>query len=409
MTIVFDEFGLTVPTQQERRDRLAARLQSRFGTNLKIESTSIMGQIIDEVTELLADDDQALLALFVSIDPDGANGVPLDQRAALTGTVRNGATNSFVNGVLTFSAAGTMNNGDLIRNEDNGSLWELTDGPHAAAGPFPEEIAAQFTAVETGPILANAGTTWSLVTSVTGLDSFENATDDADPGRDQEEDPDLRTRRLVELFARGQGPLVAIRGAVSQVDGVVYARVWHNPTEQPVDADGIKFKAFRVVVETLPSTPTAGQQQAIWDAIWTAMGAGGEAWGTDYVGSTIDSEGTEQPVAFDTVDVKDIVVEVDLVTTGTEEPITPNIEDVVAARILSRANEDLEKVARDVKRIDIQGIVYDMLTSGEITGPYAVNVRMAIDPGSPASVDRLVMGQTDKPDFDSANITVAIV
>jgi hypothetical protein len=408
MTLRLDADGLQTETLEQIIDGLATELIELYGPNFRARDAKAMaGQLVNAVGETASLAQQQLLATYASMDPDGAAGRPLDARVGLTGTRRQGATSSYVDGILTFTDAGTAPQGMLIRNEDNGTLWELTDGPHVATGA--EAIAAQVTAVETGPILAQAGTTWGTVTVVPNLAGFTNPTDDANVGRDREPDPELRTRRRVELYAQGQGPLAAIQGRVSQVDGVLFCRVYHNPSTAPVDSDGIPFKAFNVVVETQPSTPTADQQQAIWEATWSAMGAGGEAFGTDFEGTIIDSEGVEQPVAFDTISIVDAVLEVDLVTTGTEDPITPNIEAVVAAKILARANAELEKHGRDVRRIDIEGIVADMLDDGEITGPYAVNVRMAISPGSPTNVARLVVGIRQKADFDSANITVAQV
>lgn len=407
--IRLDENGLSIPTQEENVAELVARLRARFGENLDVEPTeSIMGQLIQELSELRSLDHQQFLSIYRSIDPNGAMGRALDARLALTGSARKGATHSFVHGVLTFSSAGTMNNGDLIRNDDNGTLWQLTDGPHTSAGPWPEQIAAQMTAVDTGPILAQAGTTWSAVTAVTGLDGFTNPTDDANVGRDREADAAARTRRITELHKQGQGPLKAIQGVVSAVDGVVYARVYHNPSTSPVDADGIPFKAFNVVVETQPSTPTAAQQQAIFDAIWSATGAGGEAHGTDYVGTVIDSEGTAQPVAFDTIDDVDVNIEVDLITAGSEDPITPNLAAVVKERILEVAVAELAKHGRDTRRVDISGIIADMLDDGEISGPYDAVVRLSRGLDPVADVPRVEIGIREKPDFDSANITVLV-
>jgi hypothetical protein len=244
---------------------------------------------------------------------------------------------------------------------------------------------------------------------VAGLDSFTNPSDDATPGRNEEQDGPARTRRLRELHAQGQGPLATIAGVVSQVVGVVSVRVYHNPSVQPVDSDSIPFKGFNVVVETSPVVPTTAQQDAIFAAIWSAMGAGGQAYGTDFVGTIVDSEGTNQPVAFDTVAVLDIVLELDLVTSTSELAITPNIEQIVADKVLATANAEHEFPGRDVLALDYQGIVQTMVVAGEISGVDAVNVRMSVSPAAPTAVAKLSVGIREKSDFDSANITVAQV
>lgn len=413
MTITLDESGLSIQTQQEILDELAQLLRDQFGVNFRTDAKSLGGQLANIMSELRALDQQALLAVYRSLDPNGAIGAALDARLGLTGSLRLGALFSTVDGILTFSAAGTMNNGDLIRNDGTQDLWQLTDGPHVAAGPFPETIAAQFTAVDTGPKIALAGTTWTVVTSVPGLDSFTNPTDDAEPGRDKESDGDARARRIVELYSQGQGPLAAIQGVVSKVEGVVSVRVFHNPDESPVgtrfDNLGIPFKAFNVVVETNPPTPTAALEQSIYDAIWSAMGAGGEAYGTDFSGTTTDSEGVAQPISFDTVSIDDIVLEIDLVTSTSEDAITPNIETVVSDEILKQAQASFEVPGRDVRALDFEGIVFEMQKAGTISGVDDVAVRMAISPGAPAAVAKLSIPLRNKADFDSGNTTVAQV
>jgi hypothetical protein len=409
LPLLLDENGLQTQTQTEIKAELIALLLAKFGVNLNVTTESFFGQLSNILSEVRALDEQALLALYRSLDPNAAIGRALDARAALTGSLRQGATNSVVDGVLTFGSAGTMNNGDLIHNDDNDTLWELTDGPHTSAGPWPEDIAAQFTAVETGPISAQAGTTWSLVTAVSGLTGFTNPTDDAEVGRNQESDGDFRKRRLVELYAAGTGPLVAITARVSRVDGVLFARTYHNPDTLPVDSYGIPFKAFNVLVETNPPTPGADLQQAIFDAIWLAMGAGGQAFGTDFSGTSVDSEGTPQPVAFDTVDVVDIEIEIDLTTSTSEDPITPNLATIVRDEVAAAAQADLERVGRDVRALDIEGIVHDLLQAGTISGVDDVVVRMNISPGVATAVPKLSIGIRQKPDFDSGNITVTLV
>ena len=403
-SIALTDQGLVTQTQQELYDELVARLRAKYGVNLKVDPKSGMGQFANILTELRALDHQAMLALWSSFDPNGAKGESLSRSLTFTGSTRKGATRSFVNGTLTFSGAGTMSNGDRIRNDDTGDLWELTDGPKtlASAGT----IAAQMTAVETGPLLAQAGTTWSTVTVVPNLVGFTNPSDDATVGRDQEQDGAARARRLVELYSQGQGPLAAIEGAVSQVENVEFVRVYHNPTTSPADSDGIPFKAFNVVVETQPSTPGTALRQAIIDAIWIVHGAGGEAYGTDYVGEAIDSEGNNHAVAFDTISIRDVNLGVELVTSTSEDPITPNITDVVKAEILATAQAEHAKVGRDVKALDYEGVVARMLEAGTISGVDDVNVTMSLDADPLAAVAKLAVSIRERPDFDSANLAV---
>lgn len=408
MTLQLTDEGLETQTEEEILADITARLRAKFGPNTKVDATSVFGQIVLWTAEREARNQQVLLATYSSMDPNGAKGAALDARIGLTGTRRDGARRSSVKGILTFTGSGTMQNGDQIKNEDNGTLWELTNGPKSrvGAGTITD---VEMTCVTTGPVLANAGTNWSVVTIVANLTGFTNPTDDAEPGADREEDPAARQRRLRELHAQGQGPLATIQGAVNKVKGVVFCRVYHNPETYPVDADGIPFKAINVVVETDPETPSGELQVAIWEAIWSALGGGGQAYGADYEGTIIDSEGRVQPVAFDVVSKKNVVMELDLVTSTTEDPITPNLEAIVAERVLDVAQDNHELVGRDVKALDYKGVVAAMLAAGEISGVDGVNVRLSFDPDVPAAVDKLSVGMRSRADFNSPDITVAQV
>ena len=410
MTLVLDESGLNIQTQQEINEERGQLIRDAFGVNTRLDAKSIMGQINNIDAELLALCHQALLAVYRSFDPASAIGRALDARLTLTGSQREGATFSTVDGTLTFSAGATMNNGDQIKNSTTSDLWQLTSGPHTAVGPFPETIPAQFTAVETGPKIAIAGTTWDPVTIIAGLDGFTNPTDDAEVGTDRASDGKARQDRTVELYSQGSGPLAAIQSVVSKVAGVVNVRAYHNVDEDPVGTQplnlDIPFKAFNVVVETNPLVPTAAIEQAIYDAIWSVMGAGGEAWGTDFSGFVVDTEGVSQPISFDTVTIDDILIELDLITSTTEDAITPNLDTIVAAEVLSQAQSRFEVAGRDVRSDELAAIVFEMQKAGTISGVDGVDVRLAISPGVPATKTKESIALRKKPDFDSANITV---
>ena len=404
MPLELTDQGLATQTQVEIADELAAKIRSTFGENTKTSADSIMGQLINIVAELRAVDQQTLLAVYRSFDPNGSIGAALDRLLTLTGSTRQGALSSTVEGIGTFNLPGQLTDGDLIKNDDNDTIWEVVGGPYISDGIDP--VFPTFQAVDTGPILANAGTSWSIVTTVAGFTGFTNPTDDAELGRNQESDADARARRVVELFSQGTGPLATIKGAVSKVASVIGVNVYHNPSVNPADADGIPFKAFNVVVQTTPPVPGADLQQSIFDAIFSAHGAGGEAYGTGFSGTSIDTENIAHPIAFDVVAVQDIELEIDLVTSTSEDPITPNITTIVADQIIATAQALYELVGRDVIALDFQGIVQTMLQAGTISGVDAVIVRMSIQPGPPVAVAKLSIGIREITDFDSANITV---
>jgi hypothetical protein len=236
-----------------------------------------------------------------------------------------------------------------------------------------------------------------------------NPADDADPGRLAESDVDFRERRTVELFAGNIGGLAAITAVVSKVDGVETVRTYHNPATPGFDADGIPFKAFNVVIETNPTPPPLALQESIADAILSATGAGGEPFGTDYNLLRPDSEGTLQPIGFDLIDEVDVFVMITIDTTGTEQPITPNMMSVVEEAVLETAQANFSNIGRNQIAFEYSSIVAGLQASGEITGAVSVLVELSrVAIGGPY-LDPVPIGIRERPSFESVNIQVAVI
>jgi hypothetical protein len=387
--------GLATQTQSEIFDELAARVQAQFGTNTNVDISSIMGQWINITAEVQALDQSELLAVWRRFDPNSAEGVALNALAALTGSVRRGATSSVVDGLAEFSGAGTLPNGSLIRNEDNSTTWELINGPLVFAGPG--TLAAIYRAVDTGPILANAvpPTTWSVVTVVPGFVGFTNPTDDATIGQNEESDEGFRRRRQRELYSQNIGPLLSIQGVVSKVNTsngrVTDVRVYHNPAANPADTDGIPFKAFNVVVETDPPLPlpqipgpTNPLAQDIADAIFSATGAGGESYGTSYGDTTTiplnlitvtDAEDQAQgPIEFDVVEDIDIFIDIDIevFSNNDDGPVVPSdpqqMADLIRSTVATSLTGAFVQLGRDARALDTSGVIQSLILDGELSG-----------------------------------------
>lgn len=407
MPITYDENGLAIQTQTEIRDELFDELDGAFGVPMhRNPAEDPLAQLVESVCEAEALSQQALLALHRARDPDGAIGRPLDASLGLTGTRRKGETYSYVNGTLTFSGAATVPNGYQIRNDATNEVWEVTDGPHTR--PDAGTLSAQVTAVEPGEKLAAAGSTWSNVSVVANVDGFTNPSESATVGRDRETDANAQRRRKRELYAQGQGPLGAIEGALLRAEGtgIVGARVYHNPDTSPVDSDGIPFKAINAVLETSPTTPTSEQETAIRAALFSALGGGGQAYGTDVVGYHTDSEGTAHEVNFDLVSVLNIKLKLTLITSTSEKAASPNLTAVVAAAVLELAQAEHQESGRDVLKLDYSGEVARLKAAGLISGVAAVTVEMSIDPATPTEVDLIPVSIRQRAAFDAARIEV---
>ena len=385
MTFSFDANGLQTQTQDEIAASILARLTSKFGGTLNTSLTSLSGQFGVIIGEGLAVYQQLVLGLIRSFDPNSAIGTQLDQRAALTGSVRNGETFSTVLGVLTATGACVVADGTLISNDQFGGIWQTTGGPYVfgGAGTLP----ATCEAIESGPVAAQAGNTWTAITIIANLTGFTNPVEDATQGSITELDPAFRYRRTIELFARGNGPLATVSAVVSRVDGVVTVRTYHNPDESPVGTDpnrnlDIPFKAGNVVVQTSPAVPGAALQQAILDAMWSAGGLGVEFYGTSYSGSVTDSEGQSHALAFDVISEVNVWLRITITTSAEDEPIVPldplTMAQLIQAQCVARALV-LKTAGRDFRALDYTGVVTALVTAGQISGIDSLLVEVSDD------------------------------
>lgn len=384
-SFTFSSDGLETQTRDEITAAILARLQTKFGGTLNTQLTSLSGQFAYIIGELQAVYQQLVLQVVRARDPNAAAGVLLDQLAALTGSVRKGATYSEVEGTLTATGACVVADGTIFQNTEFGGLWQTINGPYVFVGAGTMDATVQ--AVESGPINAEAGNTWTAVTIIANLTGFTNPAEDATLGRVVELDPAFRFRRTQELFARGNGPLATVAGVVGRVEGVESVRVYHNPSESPVGTDpnrnlDIPFKAGNVVVETSPAVPGADLQQAIFDAMWAAGGLGVEFYGTDYVGSVTDSEGQSHTVAFDVVQQVDVYLRVTITTSAEDEPIVPldpqTMADLVADSCVARAGV-LAVPGRDFRALDYTGAITALITAGELSGISSLLVEVSDD------------------------------
>jgi hypothetical protein len=413
MAFALDSTGLSTQTQEEIALAILARLQTKFGGTLDTTLASLSGQFANIVGEELSVYQQLVLLLYRSFDPNAAVGVQLDQRAALTGSVRQGETFSTVEGVLTATGACNVPDGTMFQNVEFDTTWQTINGPYVFGGAG--TLDAQLEAVESGPLAAMAGNTWTNITIIANLTGFTNPVEDATVGRTVEADPAFRYRRTTELFARGNGPLLTISAVVARVPGVLTVRTFHNPSENPVGTDpnrnlNIPFKATNVVVETSPNPPTMALQQLIWDAIWSAAGGGVEAYGTDYVGTSTDVEGQTHQVAFDVVQLVDVFMTITITTSNNVTPIVPldpaTMAVVIRDQVVAVANSTYAIPGRDFLSLDYVGVITAMITDGTISGIASLSVGVGL--ALPAVGTSEEMSLRQKIDFDSGECQVII-
>ncbi len=109
-------------------------------------------------------------------------------------------------------------------------------------------------------------------------------------GTAEETDETLRRRQQRSTSLTSYRQIEAIWAAISNLDGVTYARVYQNSDTYPADTRGIPFKEVAAVVE-------GGDDTEIANAIWYRLPVGIEGYGNTSV-PLVDKQGFSYSISF---------------------------------------------------------------------------------------------------------------
>lgn len=344
-------FGLTpegflIPTLTELREDMNARIRKALGMpTLDLSDRSIEGQLVGIICERLHKVWELGEAIYSSSDVDKAVDAALDALCILTGSKRRAATYSLVTLTLTGVPTSLVSSGFQARVTEGPRFETLDDGtieavaawvaatPYAVndrvtsngriyqctiagtsdfagsglvgedpltpvtddevtwrflgSGTGAADIAAR--ASETGAVSAISATITEIVTPAGGVDDVINV-EDANIGRAQMTNAELRALRELELAQPGTSPVDAIRAALldqGNVPGVESVTVFVNNTDV-TNGDGMPPHSVEAMV-------TGGEDQDIWDTLLKNVAAG------------IATHGTESGLATDTQGINHII------------------------------------------------------------------------------------------------------
>lgn len=315
-----DTTGFVPKPLEDIKADLEAAMKASFGAGITVEPQSAFGQIIGIMSDRLSDLWQLGQAVYNASFPDGAEGVALDNLCALTGVTRLPASKTTV----TVTATGT-----------NGTIIGTTFRASTTAGVQFENLSSQtisggtatlsMRAVDTGELVAPAGTLTVIDTPVAGLTSITNALDQTLLGSDVESDAALRLRRAETIRSIGNSAVESIRANILELTGVTEAYVFENTTGS-TDANGLPPHSFEAVVS---GSYTA---QDLLDTIWESKPAGIASYGTSS-GTVTDSMGVSHTVYYSVPAARDIYVGIEIVVDPATFPVSgdADIKAAVAA------------------------------------------------------------------------------
>lgn len=312
------------------------------------------------------------------------NALPLLSGVTVSGSIGAGF-------VITFAGAdGKQNHPTLTVSQNSlltGGAVAVTITPSTSTGGVPQgEV--DCTAEATGPQTANAQTLSVIETPVSGLSSTRNP-EDAEVGRDEETDLELRTRRNETLQVAGSGTAEAIRSRLLEIDGVTAAIVFENIT-MVTDADGRPAKSFEAVVQ-------GGADQDIWNVIWASKPAGIRSYGSED-GTVVDSVGVAHTLEFSRPTPLNIYL---LVTITVDLTAPSNAAQLVEDALVAYGNG--------------LGIGTDVVVHPKLEGvlenfDWITDVVIAIGTAPAPTLDNnITVAANEIADFDSGRTTITVI
>ena len=303
MAIGLTPTGFVATTVSEEVSDLNAKFLANVDGAIDLSSDQPFGQVIGIFSEKFAELTELGATLYNMTNPSAAEGRVLVNVAAISGTLPQVATYSYVTGTLTLNAGTTVLAGAVASvTGQPANRWVLTANV-TNPGPGTQMLPGIFRSEQAGPFVANAGTLTIISTPTIGWTAITNGAD-AIPGLAADTDTTLRQKREAELAGQGSGDLDAIRAAVLKVSGVIQAFVFENVFLE-TDVNGVPGKAFHVIV--WDGVGMSASNAAIGVAIWKAKPTGILAYGSTPVVIT-DTQGNTHTVSFDRAQQKRVWV-----------------------------------------------------------------------------------------------------
>ena len=228
MTSVIDSTGMTLDSFSEAKDNALAKLRAKFGDNIKTDDQSLFGIIGTVLGEMVSDQNDLIRESVNARNPQGAQGLHLDNISQFNGVVRRAPEYSTV--ALSFTAlttGGTVPIGSLVQDPNDATIEFATDAELVLAADEEAEVSA--TATSAGAINAVAESLTKIVNPMFGISTVTNDAA-AVAGRAVETDTDMRARRKMVSRQTGYQSLPKIYAALTNIASIGRVTVRENKT-----------------------------------------------------------------------------------------------------------------------------------------------------------------------------------
>ncbi len=233
-TITMTPTGWIAPSSADILTGVQADMNAAFGGNLNFSTPSApQNQIATTETAVISAADAALVALFNGVDPAYAEGRMQDAIGRLYFMTRNPAQSTTIQ-VACVGLVGTVIPVNALVVDPNGYLYAATVGGTIPSGG---SITLEFANTIQGPLAVPSSV--SIYQTINGWDTVTVSSGVL--GAAVENRAEFEARRQNTVALNSVSPLVAIRGAVTDVANVTSCYTTENPNKYPIafneDAD----------------------------------------------------------------------------------------------------------------------------------------------------------------------------
>lgn len=241
-----DETGIYLDDFTTTKEKLVTAWRAIFGDDANFDDVTRLGQLANDISERIADQNELLQIIVNSQDPLSAIGIWLEQMVKINGIDKNEAAFSTVTLQITANTAGTtVYAGDIVTDPNAESTKQFAVDNTTTVAPSATALVSA-TALQAGAIEANSGTLTKIVTPRYGWASVTN-TVDASVGALEESDAALRARRELAAQKTGNSSIAAVYQALADIDAVERLKVYQNINDT-VDALGVPAHSLWAIV-----------------------------------------------------------------------------------------------------------------------------------------------------------------
>ena len=217
--------GITPTSLAQYIADLGAAFQSALGSDLDLATETPQGQLIANLSLIMAQADEGVVAVGNGNSVARAQGIAQDDLVGLLGVERREATRSMVTATIA-GVAGTGIPQYALAQTTSGDVFRATTAATISAGG---SVDVDFEAVETGPAPAAAGALTEIVTNIVGWETVTNAAA-ASLGRDVETATALWGRYSRHVGRNARSSTQALEAQLLETAGVTDALVRENAT-----------------------------------------------------------------------------------------------------------------------------------------------------------------------------------